>query len=132
MGGWELQIPVLLWRRGCCRGSVLVLVSAARSGLLWTAWTHVVPKSRMGSACRAWSEAEMCAEHRSRVTECAMELPVVSGLWMVVACVPLSVNFFETFNIPFLKHKIETVQFSVMLSSSFPACISAAAGSGQS
>lgn len=49
-------------------------------------------------------KAEMCAEHRSRVTECAMELPVVSGLWMMVTFAPLPVSLasLRLVNIPFL------------------------------
>lgn len=55
--------------------------------------------------------AEMCAGHRSRVTGCAMELPVVSHLWMMVTCAPLPVSLasLRLVNIPFLIQRIETV-----------------------
>lgn len=59
---------------------MLVPESAARSGLVWAAWTRVVPESRMVSGCGTWSlqtKVEMCGGDRSREAECAVELPVV-------------------------------------------------------
>lgn len=56
-------------------------------------------------------KAELCAEHRGRVTGCAKELPVVSGPWMMVTFAPLPVSLasLRLVNIPFLTQKIETV-----------------------
>lgn len=79
---------------------MLVLGSAASSGLGWAAWTRVVPKSRMVSGCRMQSlqtKAEVCGGDRSREAECAVELPVVfrsvGGWWLLPLCLSTPASF---------------------------------------
>lgn len=112
MDGWVAEDPHSTMERklllGALYWSLCLLPGQGCSGQP----RHMLsPRAGWFLAARHGLKAEMCAEHRSRVTGCAMELPVVSGLWMMVTCAPLPVNLasLRLVNILFLIQRIETV-----------------------